>query len=151
MANGSVSQITVVAKSTELGIERLRVRIPAGVAGDFSSPELTLCADLFRALSTPMLPQWHVKDPGHSAKSVGGRLHLSMHTPLTPVKSEWADCHCPGSVGTYRETSSGSLPLNIRPQSSQLAEPLWTGLCIKSGITVHKLYLHFKKKSAVGE
>ena len=23
------------------------------------------------------------KDPGHSAKSVGGRLHLSTHTPLT--------------------------------------------------------------------
>ena len=31
-----------------------------------------------------MLPQWHVKkNPGHSAKSAGGRLHLNMHTPLT--------------------------------------------------------------------
>ena len=29
-----------------------------------------------------MLPQWHVKDPGYSAKSAGGRLHLNMHTPL---------------------------------------------------------------------
>ena len=30
-----------------------------------------------------MLPQWQVKDPGHSAKSAGGRLHISTHTPLT--------------------------------------------------------------------
>ena len=28
--------------------------------------------------STPMLPQWHVKDPSHSAKSVGGRLCLNV-------------------------------------------------------------------------
>ena len=31
----------------------------------------------------PVLPQWHVKDPGRSAKSAGGRLHLNTHTPLT--------------------------------------------------------------------
>ena len=31
--------------SAGLVIERLRVRIPAGAAGEFSSPELTLCAD----------------------------------------------------------------------------------------------------------
>ena len=28
-----------------------------------------------------MLPQQHVKDPGHSAKSAGGRLQLNTHTP----------------------------------------------------------------------
>ena len=33
--------------------------------------------------SNPVLLQWHVKDPGHSAKSTGGWLHLIMHTPLT--------------------------------------------------------------------
>ena len=27
--------------------------------------------------------QWHVKDPGHSTKSAGGRLHLETYTPLT--------------------------------------------------------------------
>ena len=26
-----------------------------------------------------VLPQMDVKDPGHSAKSVGGRLQLNMH------------------------------------------------------------------------
>ena len=34
------------------------------------------------------LPQWHVKDPSHFAKSAGGRLRLNTH-----------------SVGTYPETS----------------------------------------------
>ena len=63
-------------------IERLRGQIPAGAAGEFSSPESVLCADLFDARSTPVLPRWYVKDPGHSAKSAGGRLHLNTHTPL---------------------------------------------------------------------
>ena len=39
-------------QSTGLVIERLRVRIPAGAAGEFSSPESTLCAD-FYAVSVP--------------------------------------------------------------------------------------------------
>ena len=34
-------------------IERLRVRIPAEAAGEFSSPELTLCADSY---SVSVLP-----------------------------------------------------------------------------------------------
>ena len=65
-------------------IERLRVQIPAGAAGEFSSPELLL----FGVPSAPVLRQWHVKDPGHSAKKKkkkngGGRLHLTTLTPLT--------------------------------------------------------------------
>ena len=62
--------------------ERSHVRIPAGAAGEFSSPESTICADSsFGIRSTPVLPQEHVKDPSHSAKSAGGRLQLNMHTP----------------------------------------------------------------------
>ena len=39
-------------------IERLRVRIPAGAAGEFSSPGSTFCADsYFSVRSTAMLPQ----------------------------------------------------------------------------------------------
>ena len=64
----------LVNESAGLVIERLRVRIPAGAAGEFSSPELTF---LFGVSSTPLLPQWHVKDPGHSAKRASGRLHLN--------------------------------------------------------------------------
>ena len=63
-------------------IERSRVRIPAGVAGEFSSPRSTFCADSYFSIrSTPVLPQKHVKDPGYSANSAGGRLQLNMHTP----------------------------------------------------------------------
>ena len=63
-------------------IERSRVRIPAGAAGEFSSPGSPFCADSYFGIrSTPVLPQSHVKDPGHSAKSAGGRLQLSSHTP----------------------------------------------------------------------
>ena len=59
-------------------IEGLRVRSLAGPAEEFSSPDLTLCADTFFSVrSIPALPQWHVKDTGHSAKSAGGRLHLN--------------------------------------------------------------------------
>ena len=73
-------------------IERLRDRVPAGAAGEFSTPETTLCADSFSvSFPPPVLPQWHVKDPGHSAKSAGGRLHLNMHKLLDPTKPEWVD------------------------------------------------------------
>ena len=62
-------------------IEKSWVRIPLGAAGEFSSPGSTFCADsYFGICSTAVLPQWHAKDPGHSAKSAGGRLQLNTHT-----------------------------------------------------------------------
>ena len=81
-------------------IERLRVRIPAGAAGGFSSPELILCADSYPvSVPPPVLPQWHVKDSGHSAKSARGRLNLNVHTPLTQrSRSDYA--------AVYQETST---------------------------------------------
>ena len=69
----------------------LRVRIQAGAAGEFSSPDLILCADLFVVRSTPVLPQWRAKDPGHSAKDAGGRLHLKHAYTIDPTKLQWAD------------------------------------------------------------
>ena len=77
-----------IGNSAELVTERLRVRIPAGAAGEFSSPELSLCWLLFGVLSFPVLPQWHVQDPRHSANSVDGRLHAYT---IDPTKPEWAD------------------------------------------------------------
>ena len=73
--------------------------------GESSSPELTLCADSYLVfIPSPMLPQWHVKDPGYSARSAGGRLHLNMHTLLTQrSQSGLTMLH---SVGTYQEMSS---------------------------------------------
>ena len=41
-----------------------------------------LCWLLFSYLfHSPVLPQQHIKDPGHSAKSAGGRLQLDIHAP----------------------------------------------------------------------
>ena len=44
--------ILIIIKSAGLVIDRWRVRIPAGAAGEFSSPELTLCADSY-SVSVP--------------------------------------------------------------------------------------------------
>ena len=66
-----------------------------------------VCWPLFEIRSTPGLLQWHVKDPGHSAKSTGGRLHLNTHTPLT--QRSQCGLTTPLSrlcVGTNPETSS---------------------------------------------
>ena len=101
-----------------------------------------------------MLPQWHVKDPSHSAKSAGGGLHLNTHTP-DPTKSEWADyaalqAECGNLSGNeLKRNSSG----NTRSQSSQLAEPLCTDPGLKSGISLRELISTLKKekKSAGGE
>ena len=71
--------------------ERSRVRIPAGESGEFSSPGSTFCADSYFGIrSTPVLPQQHIKDPGHSAKSAGGRLQLNTHTPYV-CGFAWSD------------------------------------------------------------
>ena len=73
---------------------------------------------------------------------------------LDPTKSERADY---AAVQAQRGNLSGNkltrnLSGNIRPQSCQLAEPLWTDPSIKSGISVRKLIFTGKeKKSAGGE
>ena len=54
-----------------------------------------------------MLLQWHLKDPSHSAKSAGGRLHLNTHTPLTQQsQSGLTMLLFRHSEETYQETSS---------------------------------------------
>ena len=82
---------SLMVRARDPSIEKLRVRFPGGATGEFSSPKLTLCADS-NSVSIPppphpttirMLPQRRVKDPGHSARYAGGRLHLNTHTPLT--------------------------------------------------------------------
>ena len=90
-------------------IERLRVRIPVGAAGEISSPELDFFALFWGVRFTPVLPQWHVKCPGHRAKSAGGRLHLNSHTPLTQQSRSWLTMPLSRhSVGTYPQTSSNA-------------------------------------------
>ena len=67
-------------------IKRSHIQTSAGAAGEFSSPGLAFCADSYFGIrSTPVLPQKHVKDRGHSAKSAGGRLQLNTHAPYVCV------------------------------------------------------------------
>ena len=69
------------------------------------SPELTLFPGSY-SVSVPVLQQWHVKDPGPSAKYADGRLHLDTHTPLT--QRSWSGLTIPlsrHSMGTYQEMS----------------------------------------------
>ena len=66
-----------------------------------------VCWLLFSVRSYPMLLQWHIKDPGHSAKSAGCRIHLNMHTPLTQQSRRGLTMPLSRlSVGIYQETSS---------------------------------------------
>ena len=66
-----------------------------------------VCQLLFGVHSIPVLPQCHVKDPGHSVKSAGGRLHLNMHTFLTQCSRSGLTMPLSRhSVGTYQETRS---------------------------------------------
>ena len=86
-----------------------------------------VCWLLFGIHSTPTSPQWHVKDPSHSAKSAGGRLHLNMHKPLTQQSRSGLTMPLSRQSGNpsgkeLTRNSSG----NTRSQSSQLFEPLWT-------------------------
>ena len=79
----SSKKVFRLSSDSHRGAERSRVRVPAGAAGVCSSPGSTFCADSYFGIrSNPVLPQEHVKDPGHSAKTAGGRLQLNTHTPL---------------------------------------------------------------------
>ena len=75
---------------------------------NFSSQEWTLCALIRCLFHLPMLPQWHIKDPSHSAKSAGGRLLLNMDTSLTQWSQSGLTMLSWHSVGTYQETSSNT-------------------------------------------
>ena len=103
-----------------------------------------VCWLLFGVRSTPVLPQWHIKDPSHSAKSAGGRLHLNTHTPLTQrSQSGLIMSLSRHSVGTDLETSSLATCQWTLSQSSQLAKPLRTDPGIKSGTNVRELISAF--------
>ena len=56
---------------------------------------------LIRCSFHPVLPLWHVKDPGHSAKSAGGRLHRNTHTTMTQRSRSGLTMLSRHSVGTY--------------------------------------------------
>ena len=122
-------------------IERLRVRVPAGAAGDFSSPELTLCADSYSVSIPPRVTAVARKRSRSFCQKCKWQLTPKHAYTLDPTKSEWADyatvqAEC-GNLS--RNELIHNLSETTQPQSSQLAEPLWTDPGLKSGISLHEL------------
>ena len=105
------------------------------------------CWFLFGVHSAHVLPQWHIKDTGYSAKSAGGRLHLTTQ-PWPNEVSVWADYAAVQAQCGYlsRNELTCDLSGNTQSQSSQLNKPLWTDPGLKSGINVCKLISTSKKK-----
>ena len=100
----------------------------------------------------PVLPQWYVKEPGHSINSAGGRLHLNMHEPLTQrSRSGLTRLLSRHSVGTYQEMSSHTTCQGTLGQLPELAEPLWTDPGLKSKISTRELISTLKKKITGGK
>ena len=108
---------------------------------------LTLILRSFHPLVTAVAH----KRPRSFCQKCGWQVTPKNAYTLDPTKSEWADyaavqawCgNLPGNELTR------NLSGNIRPQSSQLAEPLWTDPGIKSGINVCKQISTSKKKKNV--
>ena len=94
-------------------------------------------------LMSVSVPPWHVRYPSHSDKSADGSIHLNTHTSLTQRSpSGLAMPLSRHSVEIYSETNSRNLSGNIGPQSSQLAEPLWTDHGIKEWNWCARANLH---------
>ena len=113
----------------------------------FSSRVNFLCWLLFGIRCNPVLPQWQVKNSGHSAKSAGGRLHLNtrrVHPWPNEVGVGWL-CRCPGIV--WKPIRKQAHIQLVRECSSQLAEPQWTDPGIKKGIYMRELISTLKKKA----
>ena len=65
-----------------------RIWVPAG---ESTSPGSTFCADSYFCINPPPpLPQKHIQDSSHSAKSAGGRLRLNTHAPYVNSFA-WSD------------------------------------------------------------
>ena len=89
-------------------IERLPVRIPAGAAEKFSSPESSLCADSYSVPVPGRVTAVARKRPRSFCQKRRWQVTPKHACTLDPTKSEWADYAALSrhSVGTYRETSS---------------------------------------------
>ena len=81
----------LVGKSAGLVIERLRVRIPAGAVGEFSSPELTLCAALIRCPFHPRVTTVARKRPRPFYQKCKWQVTPKHACTFDPTKPEWAD------------------------------------------------------------
>ena len=82
----------LVGKSAGLVIERLRVRILAGAGGEFSSPELTLCADSYSVSVLTRVTAVARNRPHPFCRKCRWQVTPKHAYIFDPTKSEWADC-----------------------------------------------------------
>ena len=80
---------------------------------------------------------------------VAGYTLTGLHPWCSKVGLGWLCCPCI-EWEPVKKISSCISSGNPYPQSSQLAEPLWTDPDLKSGIDVHKLISTQKKQRFVG-
>ena len=85
-------------------IERLRVQIPAGVVGELSSPESTLCADSYSLSVHPHVTAVARKRLQPFCQKCRWQVTLKHAHTFNPTKSEWADY---AAVQAYCENPSG--------------------------------------------
>ena len=113
--------------------------MPAEAAREFSPPELTLCADSYSVSVPPPCYRSGTKRPRSFCQKCRWQVTPKHAYTLDPTKSEWAEyaavqAYCGNLSGNELTRNSSG---NTRTQCSQLAEPLWTDPCVKSGISVH--------------
>ena len=120
-------------------IERLQVRVPAEAEEEFSSPELTFCADSYSVSVPPRDTAVACKRPRSFCKQCRWQATPKHAYTLDPTKSEWADyAAVQAQCGILPGNELAHMSANIWPQSSRLAEPLWTDPNTKSGISVRE-------------
>ena len=71
-------------------IERLRVQIPAEAAEEYSTPELTFCADSYSVSVAPLVTAVARERPRSLYQQCGGQVSPKRVHTLDPTKSEWA-------------------------------------------------------------
>ena len=74
-----------------LMIKSLRVQIPAGAVKEFSSPELTLCAESYSVSVPPCVTPVARERPGSFYQKCRCQITPKDAYTLDPSKSEWAD------------------------------------------------------------
>ena len=129
-------------------IERLRVRIPAGAAGKFLLQSHSCVLTPIRCPFHPRVTAVARKTPRSFCQKCRWQVTPKHAHTLGPPKSEWADyaavqAECGNPSG--KELTRNS-PGNTQSQSSQLAESLWTGPGLRSGLSLRELISTFKKK-----
>ena len=109
-------------------IERLRVRVPAGAAGEFTSPELTFCADTYSVSFPPRVAAVARLLPFYQ-KCRWQVIPKDAYT-LDPTKSEWADCADKTLVWEPSRESSSHAPRQETLGHSRLSSLSHCGLIL---------------------